>query len=272
MLSSPTFDRLWQARTAPDTGVRSLYRRTSAQPDFRRVRHDIAAAALDVASLGRRPLMDSATTIRLPAVEDHDVVLGLADKFDVRISARSRGLHDDQQQTGHHHLGRVPITTHSTAGGGNSDDTGGRNLSGSEWVPTVSDKALEVRRLRDRKDGRRAHRTVLKPCALREAAARRCAGSGEARCDAGNRRSPPTRRKYVEKPLMLPLPDMRLTSVDWRQGNLQTCPAGKPPSTRPGWSIRPRARHRVGAHAVARDAAGGVGGAGPREPPLVRVC
>jgi len=30
--------------------------------------------------------------------------------------------------------------------------------------------------------------------------------------------------------------------------------------------------HRVGADAVARDAAGGVGGVGPRVPPIVQIC
>jgi hypothetical protein len=30
--------------------------------------------------------------------------------------------------------------------------------------------------------------------------------------------------------------------------------------------------HRVGAHAVARDAAGGVGGAGQHKPPLIHIC
>jgi hypothetical protein len=30
--------------------------------------------------------------------------------------------------------------------------------------------------------------------------------------------------------------------------------------------------HRVGAHAVARDAAGGVGSVGPRKPPIVRIA
>src|SRR2546425_6199470 len=44
------------------------------------VRHDVAAAPLAVASLGRRPLIDSAT-IPIPAVADH--VLVLADKFHV---------------------------------------------------------------------------------------------------------------------------------------------------------------------------------------------
>jgi hypothetical protein len=30
--------------------------------------------------------------------------------------------------------------------------------------------------------------------------------------------------------------------------------------------------HRMGAHAVARDAVGGVGGVGPHTPPIVQVC
>jgi hypothetical protein len=45
--------------------------------------HDVAAAPLAVASLRRRPLIDSAT-IYIPAIEDH-VVLALADKFHVVI-------------------------------------------------------------------------------------------------------------------------------------------------------------------------------------------
>ena len=52
---------------------------------FLEVSHDVAAAALAVASFRRRPLMDSAT-IHLPPVEDH-VVLALADKFHVGIGA-----------------------------------------------------------------------------------------------------------------------------------------------------------------------------------------
>jgi hypothetical protein len=52
---------------------------------FEEVRHNVAAAPLAVASLRRRPLMDS-PTIPLPAVEDH-VVLALANKFHVVIGA-----------------------------------------------------------------------------------------------------------------------------------------------------------------------------------------
>ena len=55
---------------------------------FLEVRHNVAAAPFAVASLGRRPLMDSAT-IRIPAVEDHDV-FALGDKFHVGIRAWSR--------------------------------------------------------------------------------------------------------------------------------------------------------------------------------------
>ena len=55
---------------------------------FVEVRHDVTAAALDEAALGRRPLMDSAT-IPIPAVEDHDV-LTLAHKFHVGIGAGFR--------------------------------------------------------------------------------------------------------------------------------------------------------------------------------------
>jgi len=55
---------------------------------FLEVRHDVTAAPLDVASLGRHPLINSAT-IHIPAVEDHEV-LALADKFHVVIGAWSR--------------------------------------------------------------------------------------------------------------------------------------------------------------------------------------
>ena len=41
---------------------------------------------------------------------------------------------------------------------------------------------------------------------------------------------------------------------------------------RDGALAKERDRHRVGQHAVARDAAGGVGGAGLRTPPIVRFC
>jgi hypothetical protein len=61
-------------------------RRAHLRPaGFLEVRHDVAAAPLAVASLRRRPLMDSAT-IYIPAIEDH-VVLALADKFHVVIGA-----------------------------------------------------------------------------------------------------------------------------------------------------------------------------------------
>src|SRR5262249_23188409 len=39
-----------------------------------------------------------------------------------------------------------------------------------------------------------------------------------------------------------------------------------------GALAKERDRHRVEAHAVARDAGSGVGGAGLREPPIVQVC
>ena len=80
---------------------------------FLEVRHDVAVTPFAVASLGRYSLMDSAT-IHLPAVKDHDVFV-LADKFHVGIRAWFRRRHDEQQ-TGHGHLRRVPITTHASAG------------------------------------------------------------------------------------------------------------------------------------------------------------
>src|SRR5215467_13211144 len=46
---------------------------------------DVMTAPFAMASLGRRPLMDSAT-VRLPAVEDHDI-FAVADKFHVGIGA-----------------------------------------------------------------------------------------------------------------------------------------------------------------------------------------
>src|SRR5262245_8714610 len=104
-----------------------------------------------------------------------------------------------------------------TASVGSKDDTRERVSSDecrrgvtSRTTTEVSaspDEALEVRRLRDRKDGRRLQRTALKPCALHEATARTCAGSRKARYGAGCRRSPPTGRKRAENPLSLPSKD-----------------------------------------------------------------
>ena len=104
-----------------------------------------------------------------------------------------------------------------TASVGSKDDTRERVSSDecrrgvtSRTTTEVSaspDEALEVRRLRDRKDGRRLQRTALKLCALHEATARTCAGSRKARYGAGCRRSPPTGRKRAENPLSLPSKD-----------------------------------------------------------------
>src|SRR5262245_8663259 len=69
--------------------------------------------------------------------------------------------------------------------------------------PAVRDEALEVRKLRDRKVGRPPPRTTPKPRAPHEPGARRCAGLWKARCNAGDRRSPPTRSRPVENPLAL---------------------------------------------------------------------
>ncbi len=96
------------------------------------------------------------------------------------------------------------------------DVTVGIGVARRPGVPVAPDQALEVRRLRDREDGRRRHRTAPKPYAPHDAATRRRAGSWNARCNAGDRRSPPTGRRSVENPLTLPPPDIRLTSAGWR--------------------------------------------------------
>src|SRR5262245_65946230 len=59
--------------------------------------------------------------------------------------------------------------------------------------------------------------------------------------------------------------DLQLRQYDERDGGR--------PFTRREWNTRPRARRaRLRGHAMARDPAGGVGGARPRKPPIVQVC
>src|SRR5262249_35850332 len=83
-------------------------------------------------------------------------------------------------------------------------NAGGRDLSHEDRVSAAPDEALGVRKLRDRKDGRRPPRTAPNPCAPHEAVARTCAGSWTARCNASGRQFLPTGRKRVEHPLRLP--------------------------------------------------------------------
>ena len=83
-------------------------------------------------------------------------------------------------------------------------NAGGRDLSHEDRVSAAPDEALAVRKLRDRKDGRRPPRTAPNPCAPHEAVARTCAGSWTARCNASGRQFLPTGRKRVEHPLRLP--------------------------------------------------------------------
>jgi hypothetical protein len=131
-------------------------------------------------------------------------------------------------------------------------------------LAVAPDEALKIRRLRDRKDERRPHRTAPTPCAPHDAAARRRARSRKARCSAGDRRSPRTGRRSVEDPLTLPLPDIRLASAGWRvkattgyvlrqattsNSRGTTRRAGGRRSTRRGWSTRPQARRASGGSA-----------------------
>src|SRR5262249_29667253 len=79
---------------------------------------------------------------------------------------------------------------------------GGRDLLRDNLGSRRTDEALEVRTLRDREDGTWPYRTA-KPCAPHDAAARSRARVWKARCNAGGRRSPLTRRRRMGNPLAL---------------------------------------------------------------------
>src|SRR5262249_44357310 len=105
-----------------------------------------------------------------------------------------------------------PIATHACVRFRRRGRTGLR--CATTWAPPVRDEALEVRKLRDRKVGRPPQRIAPKPCAPHEPAARRGAALWKARCNAGDRRSPPTRRRRVENPLALSGKPDRMSSGD----------------------------------------------------------